>query len=51
LTSRQQAVIEMYARYLDQPKTMRVITAKQGMNPAIIPIKKHQVASNVVSPV
>jgi hypothetical protein len=27
------------------PKTMAVSAAKQGMNPAIIPIMKHQVAS------
>jgi hypothetical protein len=33
------------------PITMRASTAKLGMNPAIIPIKKHQVASIVVCPV
>jgi hypothetical protein len=33
------------------PITMRASTAKLGMKPAIIPIKKHQVASIVVSPV
>jgi hypothetical protein len=30
---------------------MRMSTAKEGINPAIIPSKKHQVASIVVCPV